>query len=195
MDDHHCPGSHPDNRRSELWRRSALALVSASSFGLSGSLARSLLDLGWSPTAVVATRVGGAFHPSSTISLLRRIGLPTGRQSVRMLAYGVARSPRPALLLQRGAVPLGRCRLTAGVPGAGHTDRLALGANPAPPRAARACGRRIVDRWPGLRPRPADWAHTQSSRCGLGSGCCPVSARTSCSARTRDPMHQSTRCC
>jgi drug/metabolite transporter (DMT)-like permease len=68
-----------------------LALVSASSFGLSGSLARSLLDLGWSPTAVVATRVGGAFVvlllPS--LLLLRRIGLPTGRQSVRMLAYGV----------------------------------------------------------------------------------------------------------
>jgi len=65
--------------------------VSASSFGLSGSLARSLLDLGWSPTAVVATRVGGAFLvlllPS--LLLLRRIGLPTGRQSVRMLAYGV----------------------------------------------------------------------------------------------------------
>ena len=68
-----------------------LALVSASSFGLSGSLARSLLDLGWSPTAVVATRVGGAFLvlllPS--LLLLRRIGLPTSRQSVRMLAYGV----------------------------------------------------------------------------------------------------------
>jgi drug/metabolite transporter (DMT)-like permease len=68
-----------------------LALVSASSFGLSGALARSLLDLGWSPTAVVATRVGGAFLvlllPS--LLLLRRIGLPTGRQSVRMLAYGV----------------------------------------------------------------------------------------------------------
>jgi drug/metabolite transporter (DMT)-like permease len=68
-----------------------LALVSASSFGLSGSLARSLLDLGWSPTAVVATRVGGAFLilllPS--LLLLRRIGLPTGRQSARMLAYGV----------------------------------------------------------------------------------------------------------
>ena len=69
----------------------ALALVSASSFGLSGSLARSLLDLGWSPTAVVATRVGGAFLILllPALLLLRRIGLPTGRQSVRMLAYGV----------------------------------------------------------------------------------------------------------
>jgi drug/metabolite transporter (DMT)-like permease len=69
----------------------ALALISASSFGLSGSLARSLLDLGWSPAAVVATRVGGAFLilliPS--LVLLRRIGLPTRGQSLRMLAYGV----------------------------------------------------------------------------------------------------------
>jgi drug/metabolite transporter (DMT)-like permease len=68
-----------------------LALVSASFFGLSGSLARSLMDLGWSPAAVVATRVGGAFLilliPS--LLLLRRIGLPTGRQAGRMLAYGV----------------------------------------------------------------------------------------------------------
>jgi drug/metabolite transporter (DMT)-like permease len=69
----------------------ALALVSASSFGLSGSLARSLLDLGWSPAAVVATRVGGAFLILliPCLALLRRIGLPTRGQSLRMLAYGV----------------------------------------------------------------------------------------------------------
>jgi drug/metabolite transporter (DMT)-like permease len=69
----------------------ALALVSASSFGLSGSLARSLLDLGWSPTAVVATRVGGAFLLLliPCLVLLRRIGLPTRGQSLRILAYGV----------------------------------------------------------------------------------------------------------
>ena len=68
-----------------------LALVSASSFGLSGSLARSLLDLGWSPAAVVVTRVGGAFLVLLIPSLLlmRRIGMPSGPQTVRMLAYGV----------------------------------------------------------------------------------------------------------
>jgi drug/metabolite transporter (DMT)-like permease len=68
-----------------------LALVSASSFGLSGSLARSLLDFGWSPAAVVATRVGGAFLVLliPTLLLLRRIGLPTKGQSAHMLAYGV----------------------------------------------------------------------------------------------------------
>jgi drug/metabolite transporter (DMT)-like permease len=69
----------------------ALALVSASSFGLSGSLARSLLDLGWSPAAVVAIRVGGAFLILliPCLVLIRRIGLPTRGQSLRMLAYGV----------------------------------------------------------------------------------------------------------
>jgi drug/metabolite transporter (DMT)-like permease len=69
----------------------ALALTSASSFGLSGSLARSLLDVGWSPAAVVATRVGGAFLILliPCLFLLRRIGLPTSRQSLRLLAYGL----------------------------------------------------------------------------------------------------------
>jgi drug/metabolite transporter (DMT)-like permease len=60
------------------------------SFGLSGSLARSLLDMGWSPAAVVVTRVGGAFLVLliPCLLVLRRIGLPTGRQGARILAYG-----------------------------------------------------------------------------------------------------------
>ncbi len=37
-----------------------LALVSAAAFGSSGSFARSLMDAGWSPSAVVAIRVGTA---------------------------------------------------------------------------------------------------------------------------------------
>ena len=67
------------------------ALISAAAFGLSGSLARSLLDLGWSPAAVVAVRVIGAFVVLLVpcLLLLRRTGLPTSRQSTRLLAYGV----------------------------------------------------------------------------------------------------------
>ncbi|HZA30948.1 MAG TPA: EamA family transporter [Propionibacteriaceae bacterium] len=67
------------------------AVVSAAAFGLSGSLARSLLDLGWSPAAVVAARVGGAFLALllPCLLLLRRIGLPSTRQSGRMVAYGL----------------------------------------------------------------------------------------------------------
>ena len=37
------------------------AVASAATFGLSGSLARAPLDAGWSPAAIVSTRVGGAF--------------------------------------------------------------------------------------------------------------------------------------
>src|SRR5699024_8867391 len=38
----------------------ALALVSGATFGLSGSFARSLLDVGWSPLGVVLARLSGA---------------------------------------------------------------------------------------------------------------------------------------
>ncbi|WP_375424583.1 DMT family transporter [uncultured Friedmanniella sp.] len=69
----------------------AIALVSAGSFGLSGPLARSLLDLGWTPAAVVAIRITGAFAllviPCALS--LRRTGLPSMRQSGRLLLYGM----------------------------------------------------------------------------------------------------------
>ena len=67
------------------------ALISSACFGLSGALARSLLDLGWSPAAVVAVRVGGAFLLLLVpcLLLLRRTGRPTSRQSTRLVAYGV----------------------------------------------------------------------------------------------------------
>ena len=68
------------------------ALLSAAAFGLSGSMARSLLDLGWSPAAVVAIRIGGAFLVLLVpcLILLRRTARPTPRQSVRVVGYGVA---------------------------------------------------------------------------------------------------------
>ncbi|PFG38641.1 threonine/homoserine efflux transporter RhtA [Georgenia soli] len=43
-------------RATGLW----LALVSAAAFGTSGSLAKSLLETGWTPGAAVLTRIGGA---------------------------------------------------------------------------------------------------------------------------------------
>ncbi|HYI55855.1 MAG TPA: EamA family transporter, partial [Microlunatus sp.] len=68
-----------------------IALCSAAAFALSGSLASSLLVTGWSPAAVVAARVGGAFLILliPCLLLLRRTGLPTGRATGRMVAYGV----------------------------------------------------------------------------------------------------------
>jgi drug/metabolite transporter (DMT)-like permease len=69
----------------------AIALLSAASFGLSGALARSLLDLGWTPAAVVAVRITGAFVllVIPCLVLLRRTGLPSLRQTGRMAVYGV----------------------------------------------------------------------------------------------------------
>jgi drug/metabolite transporter (DMT)-like permease len=68
-----------------------IALVSAAAFGLSGSLASTLLVTGWSPAAVVAARVGGAFLVLliPCLLLLRRTGLPTPRATGWMVVYGV----------------------------------------------------------------------------------------------------------
>ncbi len=68
-----------------------IALASSAAFGTSGALARSMLDLGWSPAAVVSLRVGAAFAILLVPALLvlRRVGRPTGRQGARMAAYGL----------------------------------------------------------------------------------------------------------
>lgn len=68
-----------------------LALSSAAAFGLAGPLAKSLLDSGWTPAAVVAVRVGGAFLllVVPTLVVLLRTGFPTWRQTRRLVLYGV----------------------------------------------------------------------------------------------------------
>ena len=152
----------------------ALALFSASSFGLSGSLARSLLDLGWSPAAVVATRVGGAFLILliPCLVLLRRIGLPTRGQSLRMLAYGVV-AIALAQLCYFSAVQ----HLSVGV--ALLLEYLApvmliawhWARTQRRPSLVSASGSRSVDRRPGLRPRPSRRTDTQPDRRRLGTGC------------------------
>jgi drug/metabolite transporter (DMT)-like permease len=83
--------THPPVRNGGSYAGMLPAVSSAAAFGLSGSLARSLLDIGWSPAAVVAVRVGGAFAVLliPTLLLLRRTGLPSGRQATRLLMYGV----------------------------------------------------------------------------------------------------------
>jgi drug/metabolite transporter (DMT)-like permease len=78
-------------RRQGVGRGMAWALLSAATFGLSGSLAKSLLEIGWSPVAVVGARIGGAFLVLliPTVILLRNRPRPTGRQTRRMVTYGV----------------------------------------------------------------------------------------------------------
>ena len=68
-----------------------LALSSAAAFGLSGPLAKSLLESGWTPAAVVAIRIGGAFLLLAvpTLIVLLRTGFPTFKQTRRLVAYGI----------------------------------------------------------------------------------------------------------
>ena len=68
-----------------------IGLSSAATFGLSGTFGRSLLELGWSPAAVISVRILGAFVVllGPGLVLLRRIGRPSGRQVRRMVSYGV----------------------------------------------------------------------------------------------------------
>lgn len=68
-----------------------VALASAITFGFAGPIARSLLDAGWSPAAVVLARVGGAavllLIPTIVIALRARRTALTW--SPRVLIYGV----------------------------------------------------------------------------------------------------------
>lgn len=68
-----------------------IALISAAAFGLSGSLGKSLLEIGWSPGAVVGFRITGAFVALliPCLFLLRQTGLPSAANSRRLIAYGV----------------------------------------------------------------------------------------------------------
>lgn len=78
-----------------------LALVSAASFGLSGTLATALVDAGWSAGAAVSVRIGLAglvlqipslFALRGRFALLRR-----GRTYAAMAVYGVVAIAIPQL--------------------------------------------------------------------------------------------------
>src|SRR6188472_4693034 len=67
-----------------------IALVSAVSFGLSGSLARGLIDVGWSPGAVVLARIAIAavvVAPLAARALRARWGLLRRNVGI-VLLYG-----------------------------------------------------------------------------------------------------------
>jgi len=68
-----------------------IALGSAASFALAGSLGTALLSIGWTPAAAVGVRIGGAFLVLLVpcLLLLRRTGLPSRGQLGRLVAYGV----------------------------------------------------------------------------------------------------------
>lgn len=68
-----------------------LAVVSATAFGLSGSLARGLLDTGWSPGAIVLARIGVAALVVApfTAASLRGRWQHVRAQAGQILVYGV----------------------------------------------------------------------------------------------------------
>lgn len=68
-----------------------MAIVSAATFGTSGSFGTPLLDGGWTPGAVVLARIGGSavFLLVPTLWLLHRNGLPSRRSVAHMVAYGL----------------------------------------------------------------------------------------------------------
>ncbi|HYP45020.1 MAG TPA: EamA family transporter [Propionibacteriaceae bacterium] len=67
------------------------AVLSAASFGLSGALAKSLLEIGWTPGSVVLVRVLGAFMVLLVpcLILLRGVRRPSAPAMRRMVVYGV----------------------------------------------------------------------------------------------------------
>ena len=80
------------------------------------------------------------------------------------------RGGRPTLLLQRGAVPLHRGGVAAGIPGAGAADRLPLG-RPASSAGDHRAGRGgSVDRRPDLCARSARRRHPQPDRRRVRAG-------------------------
>ena len=174
------------------------ALISAAGFGLSGSLARSLLDLGWSPAAVVAVRVGGAFLVLLVpcLILLRRTGLPTSRQSARLVAYGVVAvalaqlcyfsavqylSISVALLLEYLA-PV----LLIGYFWLRHRRR--------PTTCCAGRGGDLPGR-PGLRARPHRRSHPEPARRGVGAGRRRLPVDLLPAERGRRATTPYTRCC
>jgi drug/metabolite transporter (DMT)-like permease len=68
-----------------------LAVISAASFGMSGSLARGLLSTGWSPGAIVLARVGVAalFVAPFAVAALRGRWRMLRAQARQVLMYGV----------------------------------------------------------------------------------------------------------
>src|SRR5690348_11907423 len=76
--------------RSRVAAGLGFAVLSATSFGLSGPLARGLFDAGWSPGAAVTVRIGlaaVALLPPALVALRGRWGL-VRRNAATILLYG-----------------------------------------------------------------------------------------------------------
>ena len=116
-----------------------LAVVSAATFGTSGTFATSLIDAGWSPGAAVLARIAVAALVLTVPGLMALRGRwgQLRRSLGRVAGYGLfAVAGCPAVLLQRHPADPDRGRAAAGVPGRGAGRRLDVAA--ARPAAAPA---------------------------------------------------------
>ena len=155
-----------------------LAVVSAASFGLSGSLARGLLDAGWTAGAAVTVRIVIAalvLLRAGATSRCAAAGRCCAATPALVLAYGlVAVAGCQLALLQRGRAHAGRRGAADRVHRAGRGDRLALAA--ARPRPGRLTDRRRR----GRRSPGWCWSSTCSpARTSAWSACSGRSARWS----------------
>ena len=140
-----------------------LALVSAVTFGLSGALARGLLDAGWSAGAVVLVRIGlGALVvlPFGARRAARPLAPAAPQRRADRALRRARRRRRAVLLLLRGPVHAGRPGAADRVHRARRGRRVAVAA-PRPAARADDAGRRRRRRAragagarPALRRRP-----------------------------------------
>ena len=125
---------------------SVLALVSAASFGLSGSLARGLLDAGWSAGAAVTVRIvhrrARAAAVPACLALRGRWALLRGNASLVVLYGVVAVAGAQFCYFSAVAAHAGRAGAADRVHRAGRRRRLAVAAARPAPRPADARRRR-----------------------------------------------------
>src|SRR3954464_1071723 len=157
-----------------------LALVSAVSFGLSGSLARGLIDVGWSPGAVVLAR----------IAIAALVVAPLALRALRG-RWGVLRRNTRTVLVY-GAVPV------AGTQFAYFSAVAAMDVGPALLIEYTAPAAIVVWLWlrQGERPRPLTLAGAGAPPRGR-AGAGPSRGWGSCSSWpcSRAPTWPSTACC
>ena len=108
------------------------AVASAFAFGMSGPLAKSLMEAGWSPTAAVTARLaGGALAMIVFATVMKRDWLRNAVAHWKtVLAYGSAGCRCTILLLQRRLASIRWRRAPARIHRTGARRGLAVGDHP-----------------------------------------------------------------
>ena len=171
----------------------ALAVLSAATFGTSGTFASALIRAGWSPAAAVIVRIAVSaliLTVPALIQLRGRWGL-LRRAAPRVAVYGLlAVAGLPAVLLQRPAADTGRRGAAAGIPRRGAGGPLGLAAARPAAAAADRHRRGRGDRGAGdgaqpdrdgpHRPRWGDVGPAGGGQASPSTSCCRQPRRSRC---------------